>query len=389
LLSLGLACIAFTNYAASTVMAFYVAMISGSLAYSGIAGGAFFIASLVLRPVSGMAVDRIGTRWILLASALLCIGACSMQAMAGSIALLVVCRVLHGAGVCFYTTAGTTAAANVVPLARRSEGLGYYMLGNVVAMAIGPAIALAIVGGQRLAEFRTCFLIWAAASGFAFLMVLAVGPSGGRDAARQGTDAAPAPPQAGLPPTFLGFEAGVLWPFCIGLLLSIGYAALVLYLPAYGKDAGWGNVGLFFALYAALMMVSRLRAGWIADRHGADVVMFPAFLLAIAAYVLIASARAPWMLFAAAVPLGASSGMAFPQISTFCISRSSRERRGTASAAYYLAVDGGVSLGMPLAGGIVALSGYRAMYIFCAAGIVAATLLYACTLSEWRFRHSR
>jgi MFS family permease len=147
-------------------------------------------------------------------------------------------------------------------------------------------------------------------------------------------------------------------------------------------------VGLFFGIYAALMMVSRLRAGRIADRHGADVVMFPAFLLALAAYVLIASARVPWMLFAAAVPLGASSGMAFPQISAFCISRSSRERRGTAAAAYYLAVDGGVSLGMPLAGGIVALSGYRAMYLFCAAGIVAATLLYACTLSDWRFRNS-
>jgi MFS family permease len=389
LLSLGLSCISFTNYAASTVMAFYVAQISGSLAYSGIAGGAFFITSLVLRPVSGMAVDRIGTRWILVASTLLCIGACTMQAMAGSIAFLVVCRVLHGAGFCFYTTAGNTAAANVVPLARRSEGLGYYMLGNVVAMAIGPAIALAIVGEQTLADFRTWFLISAAVCLLAFLMVFAVGDSGRRDRAPQGTGAAPRPPQAGLPPTFLGFEAGVLWPCCIGLLLSIGYAAMVLYLPAYGRDSGWGNVGVFFGLYAALMMVSRLMAGRIADRHGADVVMFPAFLLGMAAYVLIASAHAPWMLLAAAVPLGLSSGMAFPQISTFCISRSSRERRGTAAAAYYLSVDAGVALGMPLTGGIVALSGYRATYLFCAAGVVAAMLLYACTLSDLRFRHRR
>jgi predicted MFS family arabinose efflux permease len=302
--------------------------------------------------------------------------------------LLVVCRALHGAGVCFYTTAGTTAAANVVPLARRSEGLGYYMLGNVVAMAIGPAIALAIVGGQTMADFRTCFLVWATACLLAFLMVLGVGDSGRRDRPRQGADAAPGPPHGDLPPAFLGFEAGVLWPCCIGLLLSIGYAALVLYLPAYGKDSGWGNVGGFFGLYAALMMVSRLMGGRIADHHGADVVMFPACLLAVAAYVLIASARAPWMLLAAAVPLGASSGLAFPQISTFCISRSSRERRGTAAAAYYLSVDGGVAVGMPLTGGIVALSGYRAMYLFCAAGIVAATLLYTCTLSKVRFRRT-
>lgn len=389
LLSLGLSCISFTNYAASTVMAFHVAQISGSLAYSGIAGGAFFFASLALRPVSGLAVDRIGARWILVASTLLCIGACTMQAMAGSIALLVVCRVLHGAGSCFYTTAGSTAAANIVPLARRSEGLGYYMLGNVIAMAIGPAIALTIVGGQTMADFRTCFLISAGACLLAFIMMLAVGHSGGGDTARQDIDAAPRSAEAGLPSTFMGFEAGVLWPCCIGFLLAIGYSALVLYLPAYGKDSGWGNVGVFFGLYAALMLVSRLMAGRIADRHGADVVMFPAFLLAIAAYLLIAIAHGPWMLFAAAVPLGASSGMAFPQISTLCISRSSRERRGTGAAAYYFAVDGGVALGMPLAGGIVALWGYRATYLFCAAGIVAAMLLYAYTLSEMRSHHSR
>ncbi len=386
LMSLGLSSISFTNYAASTVMAFYVVQISGSLAYSGIAGGAFFIASLALRPVSGMAVDRIGTRWILVASTLLCVGACTMQAMTGSIALLVVCRVLHGAGSCFYTTAGSTAVANVVPRARRSEGLGTYMLGNVLAMAIGPAIALAIVSGQTMADFRTCFLISAAACLLAFGMMLGVGHSGGRDRARQGTDAAPRPAEADLPPLFLGFEAGVLWPCCIGFLLAIGYSALVLYLPAYGKELGSGNVGVFFGLYAALMMVSRLMGGRIADRHGADVVMFPAFLLATAAYALIAFAGGPWMLFAAALLLGASSGMAFPQISTLCISRSSRARRGTGAAAYYFAVDGGVALGMPLAGGIVALSGYRATYLFCAAGVVVAMLLYAGTLSKMRFR---
>lgn len=383
LLSLGLSCISFTNYGTTTIMAFYVAKISGSLVYSGLVGGAFSIASLVLRPVSGFAVDRLGPRRVMLASTVLCVAACAFHAMAGVIALLLACRVLHGAGYSFYSTAGSAAAANVVPLARRSEGLGYYMLGNVIAMAIGPAIVLAIVGEQTMAEFQTCFLISAAVCVLAFLMTLGLSRAGRLDGAR-GAGAAPERAHAELPPTFMGFEAGVLWPCCTGFLVLVSYSALALYLAPYGRDYGWGNVGAFFGVYAVSMLVPRAVAGRIADRRGADIVMFPSFLLLMAGYVLVALARAPWMIYAAGVPLGLAMGMAMPQITTFCISRCSRERRGSAAAAYYVAVDSALAFGMVLAGRIVAVFGYRAAYLLCAGSIVAALVLYTCTLSGTR-----
>jgi MFS family permease len=378
--TLGLSCISFANYACTAVMAFYVAKISGSLAYSGFVGGAFFIASLVLRPVSGIAVDRIGARWVLMASTLLCIGACAMHAMAGTIALLVGCRVLHGVGYSFYTTAGSTVAANIVPLARRSEGLGYYMLGNVIAMAIGPAIVLAVMGDQTMTEFQTCFLISAAVCLLAFIMILYLGRTGSLDGMRLDTVAVPMRAELKLPRAFMGFEAGALWPCCIGFLMLASHSAIVLYLAPYGKDCGWGNVGAYFGVYAASMLFPRAFLGHIADRHGTDIVMFPCFLLAMGGYVLIAVAGARWMLYAAAIPLGISMGMVMPQINGFCISRCSRERRGAAAAAFYVAVDGGIALGMMFAGRIVASLGYRATYLVCAVAMVAALLLYGCTL---------
>lgn len=386
LLSLGLACISFTNYGATTVIAFYVAKISDSLAYSGLVGGAFSIASLVLRPVSGMAANRIGARRVMAASTLLGMAACAMHAVAGAILLLVVCRVLHGAAYSFYTTAGSTAVANVVPLARRSEGLGYYMLGNVIAMAIGPAITLAIVGEHTMAEFQTCFLISAAVCLLAFGMTLGLGQIGRPDGARQGSGAAPMRAKAELPRALMGFEAGVLWPCCVGFLILVSYSALALYLAPYGRSYGWDNVGAFFGVYAGSMLLPRVLAGRIADRHGADIVMIPSFLLAIVGYVMVAFAGAPWMLYAAGVPLGIAMGTAMPQITTFCISRCSRERRGTAAAAYYVAVDGALAFGMILAGRIVVAFGYRSAYLLCAGCVVAALLLYTLTLSGTRSR---
>jgi MFS family permease len=388
LLLLGLSCVSFTNYGATTVMAFYVAKISGSLAFSGLVGGAFSIASLVLRPVSGLAANRIGARWIMLASTLLCMAACAMHVVAGAIALLVACRVLHGAGYSFYTTAGSTAVANVVPLARRSEGMGYYMLGNVIAMAIGPAITIAIVGDRTMAEFQTCFLILAAVCLLASSMTLGLGRIGRPDGARQGTGAAPMRAKSELPPALMGFEAGALWPCCVGFLMLVSYSALALYLAPYGRHYGWENVGAFFGVYAASMSLPRVLAGRIADRHGADIVMFPSFLLAMAGYVLVAFARTPWMLYAAGVPLGIAMGTAMPQITTLCISRCSRERRGTAAAAYYVALDSALAFGMILAGRIVAAFGYRAAYLLCAGSVVGALLLYTFTLSGRRSRRS-
>lgn len=386
LLSLGLACISFTNYGATTIMAFYVAKISGSLVYSGIVGGAFSIASLVLRPVSGFAVNRLGPRKVMLASTALCVVACAFHTMAGVIVLLLVFRILHGAGYSFYSTAGSAAAANVVPLARRSEGMGYYMLGNVIAMAIGPAIVLMIIGEQTMTEFRTCFLISAAVCVLAFLMALGLSRREGLDGAPRGTRATPGTAPADLPRTFLGFEAGVLWPCCTGFLILVSYSAVSLYLAPYGRDTGWGNVGAFFAVYAVSMLVPRTVAGRFADRYGADIVMFPSFLLLMTGYVAVAFAQARWMIYAAGVPLGLAMGMAMPQITTFCISRCSRERRGSAAAAYYVAVDSALAFGMVLAGRIVAMFGYRAAYLLCAGSIVAALALYTCTLSGRRGR---
>lgn len=65
------------------------------------------------------------------------------------------------------TTAASTAAASVLPQERLGEGIGYHGLGQAIAMSIGPAFALYLVGTDP----STNLYVGLALVGFAGLVI--------------------------------------------------------------------------------------------------------------------------------------------------------------------------------------------------------------------------
>ena len=264
----------------------------------------------------------------MLIGAVLCFSACLAHNFAGTILVLVIFRIIHGIGYSVFSTASGTAASYIVPPKRIAEGMGYYTIGNVLAMALGPAIALSIVSEESRVQFHQLFCIAAVICGVAVVLVLLMKPNGTARPAI-GEKSGAASDAADLPRTFLGFEKGVLLPTLISFMMSFSYAPVIVYLTAYGLTKGWKNVGFAFTMYAAGLLSSRLIAGKISDRHGADYVMYPAYIMGITALVMIALCPNEPCLYAAMVILGLCVGGYNPQINVFCISRCSKERRGT------------------------------------------------------------
>ncbi len=56
--------------------------------------------------------------------------------------LLLAVRILHGAGFGITTTTYGTVVSDLIPSARRGEGMGYFGLSGTLAMALGPLIGL-------------------------------------------------------------------------------------------------------------------------------------------------------------------------------------------------------------------------------------------------------
>lgn len=113
--------------------------------FAGILAAVFSAAAGVTRLACGPLIDRRGRVIVMGGGALLlCIGTI-LPVFASGPAVFTVCRILQGIGFSAATTASATAASDVLPLSRLGEGIGYYGLGQALAMSIGPALALFLV----------------------------------------------------------------------------------------------------------------------------------------------------------------------------------------------------------------------------------------------------
>jgi len=174
-----------------------------------------------------------------------------------------------------FNTASGTAASFLVPRERITEGIGYFAIGNVLALALGPAMALAIIGDFTRAEFNTLFLVAFLFCLAAFILAIHIYRLGKIEEIPKTVSIV----QEKLPPTFLGFEKGVVIPVIVTFMLTFSYASAFVYLAAYGLSKGWGNIGNAYFMYAMGLLVSRLFVGKLGDKYGPDYVMLPVLSL--------------------------------------------------------------------------------------------------------------
>lgn len=320
------------NYYFASSMAVYAKIISSSGTYAGLITASFYVGSVGMRLVNGTLVQKHGAHKLMLISAGLCLAACFAHNFASIIIVLLLFRVLHGAGYSIFSTASGTAASYMVPQSRIGEGMGYFTLGNVLAMAVGPSIALAIVSKNTISQFHYLFDTAAVICAAALILVcfMKAGKKGNTESEPSGQKIT----DKELPKTFLGFEKGVVLPAIISFLMTFSYSPVIVYLSVYGLHKGWGNIGIAFTMYALGLLASRLFTGRLSDRLGSDCVMIPAYICGIISLCIIALCSAEWQLYLAMVVLGLCIGAYNPQINVFCISRCTKERRGTATAAF-------------------------------------------------------
>lgn len=384
LLMVSLLLVSCANYFFASSIAIYANAISDSATLASMVTSAFYFGSVGMRLVNGTLVQHHGSRLLMVLGAATCAFACLANNLAVSIGLLLALRVAHGIGYSVFSTASGTAASYLVPKSRIAEGMGYFTIGNVLAMAVGPAVALALVADGTTGEFHVLFLVAAGICAVAVGLSAVIRPGRG-DAPRCGIK----PDESGLPKTFLGFEKGVVSPALISFLMSFAYSPVIVYLTSYGIARGWGGVGMAFTAYAVGLLGSRLFTGRLSDTLGPDVVMVPAYCLGAAALVIIALAAEFWQVCVAMVLLGLCIGAYNPQINVFCISRCSEQRRGTATAAFNGASDLGLAMGSAVSGLLISSLGYTFTYLQGAVICGATLVIYLLTLAGSKGRKAR
>lgn len=344
----------------------YIAdILAGDAGSIGYIFGVFALAAMLSRPLAGYLSDTYGRKTILFLALLALALAMASYHLTASLTLLFVVRALHGLVWGFVTTGAGALAADIVPEARRGEGLGYFSLSMTLAMAVGPGIGLAILQHASFSILFTSGFIFAAIALACLPGISAPAPLPNRQKHCFSLDEL--------------FEIKVmphsLITFCIAWL----YSGIISFIILFGKQIGLVNAGSYFLAYAGALVISRPYAGIFYDREGPLKIMAIGFATLTLAFLMLYFSKGYLLFLASAVSLGAGFGIVQSATMTMAIEKVAPFRRGVATGTVMTAFELGIGLGSIGLGIISEQFGFAYMYLACALfSIIPAVMFFAC-----------
>jgi MFS family permease len=332
----------------------------------GLIVAATAVASLLVRPRIGTAMDRRGRRPAVIAGSLLTVIAVPLYFTVHSVGpWLVAVRVLHGIASALTFVSITTYGADHVPEERRTQGLALFGASSLLPMALGGWLGDVILGA---AGFDGLFLaaLGFAAAGLALSLRL--------PEARRSTAAAAGMAKGGFRRALTQPDLRPIWfiTFCQAIVFT-GYFT---FMRTFVDDTGVGSLGVFYAAFAGIAVILRAFFGWVPDRLGRTRVLYASMGSMAAGFLILAPASSVVAVAFAGVLCGAGLGYSFPILFSIVVERASTEERGSAMAAFTVFGDSGSLVGSPLLGWAILQFGYGVMFCSAAALMVLATVAF-------------
>ena len=337
----------------------------------------FSITGILVRPFAGYVLDNQSRYLVFLFSyfavTLLFGGYAITTAAAG----FVVIRLLHGAAWGATTSASATLINDLVPHNRRGEGVGIFTMTMPLGMAIGPSAADAV-----MAEWGPIFLFW---SLVAFSSIgLAVCLFAGRY--RRKIVRTPHVSVRSMSWERMIFAPAIPKSTAMCLLM-IPYGGVMVFSSLYAQHYELGNIGLFFLIFSASIIVSRLLLGRAFDRGHLWGPVLMGYGFIVAGIVILATAVCPWQFYFSAFSIGFGYGVIMPTFQAMVNNLAKPQRRGVANATYLVSYDLGIGLGGLITGLALEYVGYRTVYL-CSIALVLCSLVVAAAWSVPHYKNN-
>ncbi|MEW6624236.1 MAG: MFS transporter [Bacillota bacterium] len=338
----------------------YVEKLGGGEMAVGLTVGIFSISAILSRPISGKLLDQGSRRKIFLIGLVISLVAISGYPLSVNLFLLLLFRLLHGAGFGMATTSAGTIVADLIPPRRLGEGIGYYGLTNTLSMAFAPAVGLFIIYKYN---FTALFIISAVLAAVALLVSYFI-------------HCPEIIKKADTSEKYNYIEPAAIIPSLVMLFACMPFGAITTFISLYSIERGIENIGFFFTFYAVILFVSRPLSGILADKHGPSKVVFPGMLLMGIAMAVISMADSYWWFAVAALIFGMGIGLVMPSLQSLTVKKALPSRRGTAMSTFFLSFDVGIGMGSLIWGVVSHMVGFSTMYALTIIPLAAAFLLY-------------
>jgi predicted MFS family arabinose efflux permease len=354
LLALGmLSFIAF--FMINPVIAKFSQNLGATLAFAGVVAGLFSLTALAARPMGAVVVDRLNKKTVLIvASAVMAVSTLG-YAISTSVAMVVFFRVIQGIAFAVSSTATSAMIATVVPRSRLGEGVGYYGMSNIMAIAIGPNVGIWIADAWGYQQcFAVAGVIMVVSTAIMFLIPF--------------TWQRPALAEHG--------RRSITWSDMISLkvlplaiingIFSFSNGITSTFLKQVGEQRNIPNIAFYFTVMAAAVVLMRPFIGKVSDRKGLGYIVYPAFILVALDSILLAHANVLWVVLIAGVFKAFGQGAAFPSLQAACLKKHDIAKSGVAATTFFIGADIGQGLGPMVGGAITQAWSFAATFYFTA-----------------------
>ena len=352
---------------------FHILDMGGSTFASGLFLGFLTYSSAFSAPITGAFADRVGQRRILIISSLALTVFSIGYAVITDLRFMLALAVVHGIFWSGLLSASSAYMTNMLPERRRAEGIGYWGLSSVGAIAVAPTMGFWIY-------HRGWSVLCAVGAALNLLMAIIAWRLKEQPAAIA-THRAQAPARRGI------LEWRVLAISFSLFLYSFGYGGITSFAAMYADANGVRPKGIYLTTLALVILVTRPLSGRIGDRFGYKRIFAPCLvLISVGLACLAAGGTLGWMI-ASAVIFGAGFGTAYPVYIGYVMQGVTAGRRGAAFGAILAAFDTGIGTGSTTMGWLIQRYGFASAF-GAAAALSALALPYFLIMDRKLNRHN-
>jgi len=332
---------------------YHILDLGGSKAAAGLFLGFLTYSSAFSAPLTGSLADRLGKRRVLVVGSVAIAAMSAIYSVLRDYRILLALVLVHGVFWSGLLSASSAYITDIIPPRRRAEGISYWGLSNILAVAVAPQVGFAIYARG-----------WGSVCAATAALNLAMGVIAWRLPAD-----APAPRRA------LHHGPLVEWhvlALSVTLFLySFGYGGITSFVALYADSNHVVPKSIFFTAFALTILVTRPISGPLADRIGHRRVFLPCLGLIVIGLGLLALDGSRRGLITAAIVFGAGLGSAYPAYVAHVMQYVDDSRRGAAFCSILAAFDTGIGTGSVVTGWLAQRAGFSTAY---AAAALLATL---------------
>ncbi len=358
------------NFSTSTLVSTYATFLGAGPTLMGFLTGMYFGVALAMRPAAGPIQTRVSHRKLLLfVFAMGCVVNAG-YAMFHSISAFLLFRVLHGIQYAFIGSLTVTIAADSVPQEKLASGMGIFGASGAIAQTIAPQFGIMLCdwGAARAGEdfgYTLLFLFSVLVMFLSLIPTFAL-----QETERERTVSVTGKWYQNI------ISRHALAPALTMMLIIMGNSTLSGYMVPFGREElGIENIGIFFTMFAGIMLVIRPLSGTLTDRLGLRKMLIPAIALFFAAFLILGTAHGMTAILLGAFVAALGYGTSNPAMQALTVQTEPRARRAVTTNTLCFGMDIGFFVG-PLLGGIVRdLSGNFRSVILCGGIPLALAML--------------